>query len=387
MKSAAPLKILILGQDPDLFARPGGAPNDTRERHLGYARELLSRRPGSEVRIVVHTRRGEGLIFDEPFPGLRIYGTNSRNRLLAPIGLFRAVRRFRRDGWVPHVISCQTGYEEGLMAFLSRANESRVQIQIHNDYYGDAFALANFKQRLVRWGTRKAVRRCDHARVVSRGIENSLITAGDLSADRIAVAPVPVVFAGAPPEPDPAAPIVLFVGRLVPQKGLETWAQVASLVHERMPAARFWIVGDGPERRTFEKGLESVGDAARFFGSVSYDGLAAIYARASLFLLTSHFEGLGRVVVEAMMAEVPVVSTDIVGPQDLIEDGRTGRLVSRDARALADAALELLENPHQASVVARAGRAWAEDNYSFGAVTAKLVTSWEDAASLPLRGK
>ena len=385
MNAPAPLKILILGQDPDLFARPGGAPNDTRERHLGYARELLRRRPGSEVRIVVHTRRAEGLIFDEPFPGLAIYGTNSRNRIEAPADLFRAVRRFRREGWKPHVISCQTGYEEGMLAFAARAKESRVQIQVHNDFYGDGFARASLKHRFIRWGTRMAVRRCDHARVVSQGIKRSLIEAGDLTADRIAVAPVPVVFTGAPPQPDPASPIVLFVGRLVPQKGLEMWGEVARLIHRSMPAARFWIVGDGSERRTLAKALAPLGDAARFYGSVSYDQLAEIYARASVFLLTSHYEGLGRVVVEAMLAQVPVVSTDIVGPQDLIEDGCTGRLIPRDPQALADATLELLQDPAQASVMALAGRTWAENNYSFAAVTANLVSSWEEAASLPLR--
>ena len=385
MSESEPLKILILGQDPDLFARPGGAPNDTRERHLGYVRELLRRRPGSEVRIVVHTRRADRLIFDEPFPGLAIYGTNSRSRIEAPLALFRAVRRFRREGWLPHVISCQSGHEEGMMALAARAKKSRVQIQVHNDFYGDAFAQASLRQRMVRWGTRMAVRRCDHARVVSQGIRRSLIEAGDLTSDRIAVAPVPVVFVGVAPKPDPTAPIVLFVGRLVPQKGLTVWAEVASLVHRRIPAARFWIVGDGPDRSSLAKALEPLGDAVRSFGSVSYGGLAEIYAQASVFLLTSHYEGLGRVVVEAMLAQVPVVSTDIVGPQDLIEDGRTGRLVLSDPQALADATLELLQDHVRASTMARAGRTWAEENYSFAAVTARLVTSWEEAAALPLR--
>ena len=385
MNAAVPLRVLILGQDPDLFARPGGAPNDTRERHLGYARELLRRRPGSEVRVVVHTRRADALIFDAPFTGLAIYGTNSRNRIEAPADLFRAVRRFRHEGWEPHVISCQTGYEEGVMAFAARAKRSRVQIQVHNDFYGDAFGQASLKHRLVRWGTRMAVRRCDHARVVSQGIKRSLIEGGDLTADRIAVAPGPVVFVGAPPQPNPASPIVLIVGRLVAQKGLQTWGEVARLIHQRMPTARFWIVGDGPDRNPLAKALEPLGDAARFFGSISYDGLPEIYAQASVFLLTSHYEGLGRVVVEAMLAEVPVVSTDIVGPQDLIEDGRTGRLVPSSPQALADATLELLQDPARASVMARAGRIWAEENYSFAAVTGKLISSWEEAAFLPLR--
>lgn len=74
----SPLKILILGRDPDMFASPGGAPNDTRERHIAYVRELQRRRPGSEVRIIVHTWRPGGGTFDAPIAGMKVYGTYSR---------------------------------------------------------------------------------------------------------------------------------------------------------------------------------------------------------------------------------------------------------------------------------------------------------------------
>lgn len=380
-----PLKVLILGQDPDMFERPGGAPNDTRARHLGYVRELQRRRPGSEVRIVVHTRGPGGPAFDRPFEGLEIRGTNTRSRIAAPLEMFRIIRRMFAAGWVPDVISCQTGYEEGLIAFLARRPGSRVQIQVHNDFYGDAFGGRNLVHRAQRWGIRQAIRRCDHARVVSTGIERAMIEAGDITPDRITVAPVPIVFAGRAPQPDPAHPVVLFVGRLVHQKDLPLWCAVARRIRARVPQAQFWVAGDGPERAVVERELGDFGAALRMFGAVAYDELPEIYSRASVFLLTSRYEGLGRVVVEAMMAAVPVVSADIVGPQDLIEDRVNGRLVPRMPEALAQACIDLLEDDGRARKIGQAGRLWAEAHYSFAAVTGKLVDSWESAADLPRR--
>lgn len=382
---AEPLKVLILGQDPDLFERPGGAPNDTRERHLAYVRELQRRRPGSEVRIAVHTRGPGGTEFDSPFEGLEIYGTNSRSRLTAPLGLLRLVRRFKRDGWVPDIVSCQTGYEEGLIAFLARLPGSRVQIQVHNDFYGEAFGGRNVVHRIQRWGIRLSIRWCEHARVVSAGIMKSLIETGDMPAERISIAPVPVVFKALPPTPDKKNPVVLFVGRLVPQKNLPLWCSVARLINKQMPQVRFWIVGSGSEHDKVKKELVDLGDSVKLFGSVPYKNLDRIYAESSVFLLTSHYEGLGRVVVEAMYAEVPVVSTDIVGPQDLIDDGVTGRLVQPEPQALAEACLDLLSSPAKARAIADAAKAWSEENYSFSAVTRKLVSSWEAAALQPRR--
>jgi glycosyltransferase involved in cell wall biosynthesis len=380
-----PLKLLILGRDPDMFARGEGAANDTRERHIAYVRELQRRRPGSEVRIVVHTWQPGAERFDEPFAGLRIYGTASRLRLQAPLEMVRLIRSFRRDGWEADLVSCQTGYEEAPLAFLAAGPRSRIQVQVHNDYFSEAFGGENLLHSLQRRVIRHALRRCDHARVVSLGIRRALIESGDIAAERISVAPVPVAFHGLAPRPDPASPVVLFVGRLVTQKDLGLWCDTARAIHRKLPRARFWIVGQGPDRALVEQRLADLGAAVRMFGAVAYGDLPAVYAQASLFLLTSRYEGLGRVVVEAMLAGVPVVSTDIVGPQDLIEDRRTGRLVPRDAEALAEASIELLTDGPSAARCSAAARDWAERNYGFAAIAARLVDSWEAAAALPPR--
>jgi glycosyltransferase involved in cell wall biosynthesis len=388
MTGKRPLKVLVLGQDPDVFERPGGAPNDTRQRHLGYARELLRRRPGSELRIAVHTRAPHGDTYEKPFEGLELFGTRSSGRLTAPLDLLRIVRRFRRDGWIPDVISCQSAYEEGIIALLARDPRSRVQMQVHSDPYGLGFrreSILNFMKGLL---TRFAIRRADHVRTVSAGAADALVGSKDIPPFRVEVAPVPVSFASLPRCPDPVSPLVLFVGRLSPEKDLlGTWIDTARRIHQRVPGARFLIAGDGSERTSLKQAIARSGCPVSLPGAVPYDDLPALFARASVFLFTSHYEGLGRVVVEAMMSGVPVVSTDIVGPRDLIDDGRTGYLVARDPAALADRCVSLIDDLQSARRIGAAAQVWARSNYSFEAVVARLVAGWETAADLERRGR
>jgi len=82
-----------------------------------------------------------------------------------------------------------------------------------------------------------------------------------------------------------------------------------------------------------------------FIGNVGYEKLPEVYAAADVFLLSSHYEGFGRVILEAYMAGVPVVSTACTGPEDIIDSGSTGFLVPPgDCPALTDAVLKLLQD-------------------------------------------
>jgi glycosyltransferase involved in cell wall biosynthesis len=119
---------------------------------------------------------------------------------------------------------------------------------------------------------------------------------------------------------EPGAPLLLYVGRLAPEKRLDLLVDVLRAI----PAARLALVGDGPDRARLERLF--AGLSVYFTGYLRGPALAAAYASADVFVFPSHTETLGNVVLEAMASGLPVVAAGAGGVTDLVEDGRTGVL-------------------------------------------------------------
>jgi glycosyltransferase involved in cell wall biosynthesis len=153
------------------------------------------------------------------------------------------------------------------------------------------------------------------------------------------------------PRDDPAEPDrleVLFVGRLVVEKGLAVLLDAVALLQERGVRFRVTLVGDG-ERRAFyeaEAARRGLTEAMRFVGWVGQDDIVACYQEADAFCMTSFGEGLPVVLMEALACEVPVVTTWISGIPELVEHEATGLLVPPGrADLLADALERLAADP------------------------------------------
>jgi glycosyltransferase involved in cell wall biosynthesis len=143
---------------------------------------------------------------------------------------------------------------------------------------------------------------------------------------------------------DPEAPLLLFVGDLLPEKGVLEIAAAVETLRRRGVAACAAFLGDGPLRNG--AGPLAAGDGLVFRGRVPQADLPRWHEAADLLVLPSASEGTPVTVMEALSSGLPVVASRVGGIPDLIEDGQTGWLVPpRDARALAGLLEGLLRNP------------------------------------------
>jgi glycosyltransferase involved in cell wall biosynthesis len=210
------------------------------------------------------------------------------------------------------------------------------------------------------------------ARLATAIVANSSATAARLrrvrgAAGRITVVPNGIDlarFAPRPPDPalraalrlDPALPVVGYFGRLEHGKGVDLLLDAAALVHTKLPVA-FLLVGDGPLRVSLTERAASAGLPVVFAGR--RDDVPELLRLCQVVVLPSRQEAFGRVLVEAMASEVPVVATSVGGIPEVCTDGVTGILVPpEDPDALAVAiALTLAD---QAATAARVATAAAD---------------------------
>lgn len=170
-------------------------------------------------------------------------------------------------------------------------------------------------------------------------------------------------------------PTVLFVGRLVPEKGLDNLLRAWAMAVEARQGWRLLLVGDGPLRDSLVALAEALGvaDSVVFHGASTH--VEQQLAEADIGVLASRFEGLSNTLLECMAAGLPMIATRISGSEDFVQSGRNGWLCAPDSvDSLSDAlqaALRLsaearrqLGEQARADVMARA---------SIAAVTAQLV--------------
>jgi colanic acid/amylovoran biosynthesis glycosyltransferase len=129
---------------------------------------------------------------------------------------------------------------------------------------------------------------------------------------------------------DDGEPEILCVGRLVHRKGQSLLIEACAALVERGVPVRLTLVGDGPKRAELEALAERLGfvDRVRFAGAVGHDEILAMFRAADIFCLPSFSEGVPVVLMEAMAHSVPVVTTQVMGIPELVENGRSGLLVS-----------------------------------------------------------
>lgn len=220
---------------------------------------------------------------------------------------------------------------------------------------GDIFGL---RGRLLTWFKSVALRRTDAITVNS---SVTLDAVRQIAPGMATVRQIPMGATDAPPQQDKVAqlrrslrrgsgPLLAFVGRLVDEKGVEDLVLAARLLVNRRPDLTVLIVGEGQDRQRFEAlaSNSGLGDRIYFIGWVPADDVVNYLAAADVFVAPSRTsadgwkEAQGLAIVEAMLANVPVVATRSGGIVDSIHDGSTGLLVDERAPHQIAAAIERL---------------------------------------------
>jgi glycosyltransferase involved in cell wall biosynthesis len=175
--------------------------------------------------------------------------------------------------------------------------------------------------------------------------------------------------AGVPPD----VPLALAVGRLIEQKDHATLLRAFGRVHERLPEARLAILGSGPleaDLRALAAEL-GVGDAVLLPGRTE---IRDWLERADVFVHTSRWEGFGIVLLEAMLASLPVVATNVSAVPEVVVPGETGALVAAgDVEGVARELLALLGDPALARRLGEAGERRARTEFSVARMTERTL--------------
>ena len=145
---------------------------------------------------------------------------------------------------------------------------------------------------------------------------------------------------------------LLFIGRLVDQKGLPALLEALSSIVNTSGRTdiTLCVVGDGPQKSHYQQYIDDhkLNGQVEFTGWVKLSDLMHRYNASDIFVLPSTFEGMPSVVLQAMACGVPVVSTRVFGSEDLVVDGFNGYLVGiGDSKAMAERLQYLADHPEQ----------------------------------------
>jgi glycosyltransferase involved in cell wall biosynthesis len=175
------------------------------------------------------------------------------------------------------------------------------------------------------------------------------------------------------------APVLGNVGRFSVQKNPLDWVKVAALVAKEMPECHFLLVGDGPLRLQ----VETLIAENNLNGQTIHTGLRRdvpeMLSAIDVFLLTSLWEGLPRVIPQAMAMQVPVVANHVDGSAEAIIHGETGCLCAPgDLDDLAANCLLLLQDENLRTEMGKKGRFYAIQEFDVHRMVSQLTTLYED---------
>lgn len=307
------MNVLFIGSDPSLFNEHSPA----RMRMRAYADAVASR--GGILHII--SRASQTTTIEEG--PLKLYGVRG-SRIGALLGSMRRAKRILRDEII-HVVSAQDPFEHGWIArVVTKGTAAKLHIQVHTDFLTPWFVRGHIaRSPRVRMPALNRIRRhiagrvlpyANGIRVVSKRIKNSLL---DVYGGRIPVPTViPIAVQDVPIEPVPLPEhpftfALLAVGRLEPEKRIEDIIAAVARLRVGYPSLGAIIVGDGRERRKLERMAVRLNVKEKIVFTGARSDARGLMKSAQAFIQASAYEGYGLTLIEAALARVPIITTDV----------------------------------------------------------------------------
>ena len=175
------------------------------------------------------------------------------------------------------------------------------------------------------------------------------------------------------------APVLGNVGRFSVQKNPLEWVKVAALVKQAVPNCFFLLVGDGPLRNQVDSLLQESGLLQYTIMTGLRRDIPRLLSAMDVFLLTSLWEGLPRVIPEAMLVGVPVVSSAVDGSAEIIQDGITGYICQPgDIHSFANRCIDLLTDSEKRNRISKAARHFASQTFDLNHMVTQIDQLYMD---------
>lgn len=354
-----PVRVALLSP---LHSNPGGTQGGIESVFMNLANAFAAL--GLEVDLLVYPPKGTRSRPPNLSDQVNVVDIGHRGKWQGGLAVARYLRRCKPAALLA------AGYRCNLMAAIAKnrsRTRSRIVLSVRNTMSRRLAHFGWLKRQTRSTAMQYAYSQADEIIAVSHGVADDLITHFPHIAGRVRVVYNPINFNDieaklAVPIDHPwfeqhAPPVLLAVGRLRPQKDYPTLIRAFAKVRERHQC-RLVILGEGPERVRIEAIANELGVADHLYMPGIVTNPFPYVRAARLCVMSSAWEGLPNVLLEAMAVGTPIVATDCPsGPREILEDGRHGRLVPvGDATALATSISESLDAPREGECLRRAAK-------------------------------
>jgi glycosyltransferase involved in cell wall biosynthesis len=275
-----------------------------------------------------------------------------------------------------------TGLIPGGPRILVRLHTARIFI----DRLNNVPALAGGRREY--WLEKRSITQANAVTAPSQAVVNLTKTWIPLGSKKTFVVPNPIDSERFSPSNSPRRSVVLFVGRLERNKGVETIAAALPLVLEKSPAVEFWFVGSDSADENGISWRDKLNAAAGpkhqgrlRFEQVNREQLPDFYRQAAVCIMPSVWENCPYAALEAMACATPLIATNGGGLPEIVENGVSGFLEqSGDAEGFAARIVSLLDDPQLRAQIGERARARVEEVFSVARVLPKMIAVYESIA-------